>query len=85
MNCYFDGDTREVILIMDNCRLTLPDYMKISDIEAFVTDKQYQSAIRAIQMHTYPKGQESPMERAMDHYKQRGWFRDNHLSANYNR
>ena len=75
MTCYFDGDTREVIILMNNQRLTIPEYMTIADIQAFVTDKQYQGAMMAIQMHSYPENTSSPMDKAMDHYKERGWFR----------
>lgn len=82
MNCYFDGDTREVIVLMNNQRLTIPEYMTIQDISTFLTDKEYAAAMMAVQLHSYPQNQESPMDKAVDHYKQRGWFHDNKVQTN---
>lgn len=73
---YYDLNSKETIVILDNQRLTIPDYMKISDIQYFIADKEYQSLIRTINETSYKTEQESPLDRAKAHYKELGWFKD---------
>jgi hypothetical protein len=76
MAAYYDSVAKETILLMDQQRLTIPDYMKISNIEEFILDKQQQSLIRMMQEVSYKTEQESPLDKAKKHYKDLGWFHD---------
>jgi hypothetical protein len=49
--------------------------MTISDIEYFIADKQYNSAMRALNEATYTTPQQSPLDTAKEHYKSLGWFK----------
>lgn len=73
---YYDTHAQEVVYIIDNQRLTIPDYMLISDIEYFITDRIYNSTLRQMQEVSIGTEQKSPLEKAKEHYKQLGWFRD---------
>lgn len=76
MLAYYDTNTLETIVVIDELRLTIPDYMRISDIVSFIEDKLFNSAMRALNEATYDNEQESPLDKAMAHYKNLGWFRD---------
>lgn len=71
---YFSPQTMETIVIIDDQRLTIPDYMTINDIEYFINEKQIQSTWRVINEATYNTEQISPLDKAKQHYKDLGWF-----------
>jgi hypothetical protein len=72
---WYDPNTKETRLAIEGQVLTIPDYMTISDIVYFVQEKENQAAQRLIQQVTYGMtDQQTPLEKAMSHYKERGWF-----------
>jgi hypothetical protein len=75
---WYDQATKECKISIEGLILTIPDYMTISDVVYFIEEHQLKGAQRLMQEVTYGQSdQESPLEKAMSHYKERGWFRSN--------
>lgn len=74
---WYDPVAKELRFPIEGQILTIPDYMTISDIVYFIQEKQMQAAQRLIQQVTLGQTeQQTPLEKAMSHYKERGWFHD---------
>lgn len=77
MPAWYDPSAKEIRFPIEGQILTIPDYMTISDIVYFIQEKQMQAAQRLIQQVTLGQTeQQTPLEKAMSHYKERGWFRN---------
>jgi DNA polymerase elongation subunit (family B) len=76
MGAYYDKLTKETIVIIDNQRLTVPDYMTLADAAYYIEEQQLKAAQRIMNEATYKTEQESPLDKARKHYKDLGWFND---------
>lgn len=78
MPAWYDPVTKESRISIEGLILTIPDYMTISDVVYFIQEHQIKAATRLMQEVTQGQTeQQSPLEKAMTHYKDRGWFRSN--------
>lgn len=74
-NVTYDKSNKQTLCGIGGMQLTLPDQMRISDIEYFINDKlfkAFQDSINMVAARNEAQG-ETPFEKAKRHYKDLGW------------